>query len=222
MQGEVLAADTGTHMNYQSSNDVTVKPLDPLLPDPAKPVTPIDSTDPSGPVAGTGGSLSLDFASGFQFGEQAISTKNEIYYAQPQKYVDFDGVAKKGPNYVQVTDIRGTGAGWKLTVKQVAQFQTDEGQVLNGAELSFSQGEVISNLATDLSPTAVTSFTLPINSEVPVVTANTEKGVGTWLYRFGSDEISGGKSVVLQVPGKTVKYAKKYQTALTWTLKDVP
>lgn len=216
------ADDTNTHMNYQSGGGSAIKPLDPLLPDPTKPVIPVDPTDPTGPSAGTGGSLSLDFASGFQFGNQAISTKNETYYALPQEYTDFDGTKKKGPNYVQMTDVRGTGAGWQLSVKQNGQFQTSEAQKLEGAELQFKNGEMISNLSRTYAPIASTTIEMPLDAEIDVVTANSEKGIGTWLYRFGSDESSGGRSVQLTVPGSSVKYAKKYQTSLTWSLKNVP
>lgn len=217
----VQADDTETHMNYQSGG-TTIQPLDPLLPDPTKPVVPIDPTNPTGPPAGTGGSLSLDFASGFQFGSQPISTKDKIYYALPQEYTDFDGTKKKGPNYVQVTDIRGTGAGWQLSVKQNGQFQTDEGQQLKGAELRFNNGEMVSNLSSTYAPNANATIIMPLNAEVDVVTANSEQGIGTWLYRFGSDETSGERSIQLNVPGSSVKYAKKYQTSLTWSLKNVP
>lgn len=219
---KVEASDTATHLNYESSGGTLIKPLDPLLPDPTKPVAPIDPTDPSGPAPGTGGSLSLDFASSFQFGQQAISTTDEIYYAKTQEYITSDGTKAAGPNYIQVSDIRGTGSGWRLAVKQTTQFQTTDGQLLKGAELSFQQGELVSNLSADLAPTALLSFTLPINSEIDVITAQSEKGMGTWLYRFGSDATTGAKAISLHVPGKTVKYAKQYQTALTWTLKNVP
>lgn len=220
--GNAEASETATHLNYQSNEDALIKPLDPLLPDPAKPVSPVDPTDPNGPATGIGGSLSLDFASSFQFGQQAIYTKDKTYYAQAQEYVTAAGLKTSGPNYVQVTDIRGTGSGWRLAVKQTAQFQSATGKVLKGAELSFQQGEMVSNLSADLAPTAISSFTLPLNSEVDVITAQAEKGMGTWLYRFGNDEATGAKGISLRVPGKTVKYAQRYQTALTWTLKDVP
>ncbi|MBO0454185.1 WxL domain-containing protein [Enterococcus sp. MJM16] len=216
------ADDTDTHMKYQSGGGTSIKPLDPMLPDPAKPVIPVDPTNPTGPPAGTGGSLSIDFASGFQFGNQAISTKNQTYYAIPQEYTDFDGVKKKGPNYVQVTDIRGTGSGWQVSVKQNGQFQTAEAQTLEGAELQFKNGEMISNLSTTFAPNASGTVQMPLDTEIDVVTANSERGIGTWLYRFGSDESSGGRSVQLTVPGSSVKYAKKYQTSLTWSLKNVP
>lgn len=209
-------------MKLQSGGGTMIKPLDPLLPDPTKPVIPVDPTDPAGPPPGTGGSLSLDFASGFQFGNQAISTKDEIYSALPQAYTDFDGAKKQGPNYIQVTDVRGTGAGWQLSVKQNGQFQTTEAQKLAGAELLFKNGELVSNLSTAYRPTASATFELPLDTEINVVTANREQGLGTWIYRFGSDEASGGDSVQLKVPGSSVKYAKRYQTSLTWSLKDVP
>lgn len=216
------AEDTNTHMKYQSGGGTTTKPLDPLLPDPTKPVVPVDPTNPVGPPAGTGGSLSLDFSSSIQFGNQAISTKDETYYAHAQEYTDFDGVKKKGPNYVQVTDVRGTGSGWKLGVKQSGQFQTSESQKLNGAELIFTQGGMISNLSNAYAPVASSGFSLPLDAEINVITADTDKGFGTWLYRFGTNEATGGQAIQLKVPGKTVKYAKKYQTTVTWTLKDVP
>lgn len=221
-QKAVLADTTDTHMKYQSGGETTVKPLDPLLPDPLKPVVPVDPTNPAGPMEGTGGSLSFDFASSFQFGSQVISTKDETYYALPQEYTDFDGTKKKGPNYVQVTDVRGTGSGWQLSVKQNGQFQTAEAQKLAGAELWLKNGEMISTLSDSYAPSAKETIEMPLDSEVNVITANNEQGIGTWLYRFGSDETSGGRSVQLNVPGSSVKYAKKYQTSLTWSLKDVP
>lgn len=217
----VHADDSDTHMNYQRGGAI-VKPLDPLLPDPTKPVVPVDPTDPAGPPVGTGGSLSLDFASSFQFGNQAISTKDKTYYALAQEYTDFDGTKKKGPNYVQVTDVRGTAAGWELSVKQNGQFQTAEAQELKGAELIFNQGAMISNLSNTYAPSVNTTFDLPLDAEINVATANTDKGIGTWLYRFGTNETTGAQAIQLKVPGKSVKYAKKYQTSLTWTLKDVP
>ena len=44
------------------------------------------------------------------------------------------------PNYVQVTDTRGTWDGWTLTVAESDQFQNTSGEKLTGAELSFSKG----------------------------------------------------------------------------------
>lgn len=218
----VRAEDTNTTMSYQSGGGTPVSPLDPLLPDPLKPVKPIDPTDPMGPTPGTKGSLSLDFASSFQFGQQGIGTTDATYHAIAQKYIDNDGKTKEGPNYIQVTDVRGTAAGWSLSVKQSLQFQTPEGQLLKGAELSFKNGELVSNIPASYAPLCKQSFALPVNQEVTVVTANKEQGIGTWVYRFGSNEKNAVESINLTVPGKAVKYAKSYETRLTWSLKNVP
>ena len=81
---------------------------------------------------------------------------------------------------------------------------------------------MISNLSNAYAPVASSGFSLPLDAEINVITADADKGFGTWLYRFGTNEATGGQAIQLKVPGKTVKYAKKYQTTVTWTLKDVP
>ena len=43
------------------------------------------------------------------------------------------------PTYVQVTDKRGTLAGWKLTLSQPEQFKTATGEELVGAQLTFTR-----------------------------------------------------------------------------------
>ena len=45
--------------------------------------------------------------------------------------------SKEGPNYVQVTDNRGTEAGWSLKVKQEGQFKSTSGKELTGAAITF-------------------------------------------------------------------------------------
>ena len=90
-------------------NNGTTDPVDPV--DPTNPVKPVDPTDPSGPKPGTAGPLSIDYASSLDFGSQKITSKDEIYKAKAQKYLDKDNVEKTGPNFVQVTDNRGTEKG---------------------------------------------------------------------------------------------------------------
>lgn len=107
-------------------------------------------------------------------------------------------------------------------MKQNGQFQTAQSQELKGAKLTFKNGEMVSNLSSAYSPLANGTFELPLDTEVDVVTAANDKGIGTWLYRFGSDQSTGSSSIQLTVPGSSVKYAKKYQTSLTWSLKNVP
>lgn len=193
---------------------------------PTYPVDPTNPEDPKPPVdpnPGTPGPLAIDFASSFKFGEQIISTKNETYYAAAQTFTDGD----TGPNYVQVTDKRGTFEGWTLSVAQSGQFataDTDGSKELTGAALTLGNGEVDS--VTDLAykpGTVAAETTLVPDQKVELVAANTDQGMGTWVYRFGNKEnTNADASVALSVPGKTPKMAKQYSTTLNWSLETIP
>lgn len=87
-------------------------PVNPNKPDPTLPVFP-QNPDGSKPNPGGNGSLTIDFASSFDFGNHKISNKDQTYLAKAQKYFDSEFLT---PNYVQVTDRRGTFAGWNLKV----------------------------------------------------------------------------------------------------------
>lgn len=217
------AADYGANGKIIFVPDTSVNPpVDPTNPDTAKPVVPIDPTNPLGPKPGTSGPLSIDYASSFQFGEQVISTVDKVYYAAIQKFAD----ANTGPNYVQVTDKRGTLEGWSLSVKQNSQFATADRDELIGAKITLKNANIVSDLSsyTELIPSTVNPevVLVPDGSEQIVVTADAKQGVGTWVYRFGSDSQTGATSVELAVPGKTVKRAAQYSTTMTWILQTIP
>lgn len=61
------------------------------------------------------------------------------------------------PTYVQVTDKRGTLAGWKLTLSQPEQFKTATGEELVGAQLTFTKAEAASMVDEKYKPTEVSS-----------------------------------------------------------------
>ncbi|MBP2099134.1 WxL domain-containing protein [Enterococcus rivorum] len=213
--------DTNGVVKFKADTSVT-PPVDPTNPDPENPVTPVDPTNPSGPNPGTAGPLSIDYASSFQFGEQTISTVDKVYYAAIQKFAD----DTTGPNYVQITDKRGTLEGWSLSVKQNSQFKTAASNELTGAKITLKNAGVASDLDSDttLVPSTVKSEVVlnPDGSEQTVVTAAENQGVGTWVYRFGNDATQGATSVELEVPGKTVKRAEQYSTTMTWVLQTIP
>ena len=114
---EADAASTGGdytsngYVNFAEGDNTGINPVDPL--DPSVPVGP---TNPDGtdPTPGTGGALSIDFASSLSFGTQKISSKDATYFAHAQwisKDKDGSAVDMTRPNYVQVTDTRGTWDG---------------------------------------------------------------------------------------------------------------
>lgn len=224
----VHAEDTTPDANYTSNGVITFEadntktdPLNPENPDPENPTQPEDpTTDDGNPEDGTDGPLSIDYASSFQFGTQKITTADKDYYAQLQKYKN--GVAD-GPNYVQVTDKRGSQKGWNLSVTQNGDFKTSDGDILDGASLSLNNGIISSNTDAAYSPEVVkVNNTLVADAKTPLMKADVKKGMGTWMYRFGTDATEGATSVKLSIPGKSVKLAKQYSTTLTWTLSDTP
>ncbi|WHA09363.1 WxL domain-containing protein [Enterococcus montenegrensis] len=219
-----LAADGA---NYDSNGIITftpntdpTNPVDPI--NPVDPVEPVDPTDPAGPNPGTAGPLSIDYASSLDFGSQKITSKNEVYKAKAQKYVDKDAVEKTGPNFVQVTDNRGTEAGWTLQMKQNNQFKTADNEELTGAEIVFKNGHVVT-ASDSAAPTGqATIIADPSGALQDVMSATAGQGAGTYLLDWGTDATTAAESIELSVPGATTKYAKKYTTTFTWVLTDAP
>lgn len=210
-------------------------PLDPENPDPEKPVNPIDPTDPDGPNPGTNGPLSIDYASSLDFGKNRISNEDQVYFARAQAY---QGNQKDTPNFVQISDNRGTNGGWTLTVKQDDQLTSTTqtlNNVLTGAQITLADPTVNSNAQNVVAPDAKDNIALVPGQESVVTTAKAGAGAGTWATYWGAVEevnevdengdaqkVNITKAIQLAVPGATPKDAVKYQTKLVWTLTDVP
>ncbi|MCU4733701.1 WxL domain-containing protein [Bacillus cereus] len=218
-------------------DDGTTGPIDPENPDPNNPVDPWDPSTPKHePSPGSDGPLSLDYVSSLEFGKNKITNKDEVYYANPQylwneDHTDVDLTTAR-PNFVQVSDKRGTNAGWSLTVKQEGQLKNEntKNKELTGAEITFAQSTPVSNIENVTAP-KVMDFTLdPNGASSKVMVASNGSGAGTWVDRFGSaekvtidgEQVLKNKAITLSVPGKTPKDAAKYETKLTWTLTDAP
>lgn len=213
---------------YESKGVITftpsVDPTDPVDPnDPSSPIKPIDPINPeTEPTPGTKGPLSIDYASTLDFGTQKITSKDEVYMAKAQKYLTKDKQEKNGPNFVQVTDNRGTEAGWTLQVKQNGQFKTADSKELTGAEVVFKNGNVVTASAS-AKPTGQAKITTDTDGSLQnVMAAKVGQGAGTFLHNWGTDAETAAKSIELHVPGATTKYAKEYSTTFTWVLTDAP
>lgn len=219
-----FAADGGNYdsngvITFTPNTDIT-NPVDPV--DSTNPVTPVDPTDPTGPKPGTAGPLSIDYASSLDFGTQKITSKDEVYKAKAQKYLDKDNNEKTGPNFVQVTDNRGTEAGWTLQMKQNSQFKTTDAEELTGAVITFKNGNVVT-ASDSAKPTGQATIVAdPSGALKNVMAAKDGQGAGTYLLDWGTDAATAAESIELSVPGSTTKYAKKYSTTFTWVLTDTP
>lgn len=220
---EVAKRNTDAQIIFKENNDL-VDVVDPI--DPSAPVNPIDPIDPSAPVEpGTPGPLSLDFASSLNFGTQKISSMDKTYFAAAQKLKNQAGEETEKPNYVQLTDNRGTLAGWTLSVKQDGQFKTTDGKVLTGAKITFMNAQQASVSDSTEPSTLVEEFDLTADGTGAVnnvFAAKKNEGAGTRIYRFGDDS-SKNSSIKLDVPGKTTKLKDApYKTKIVWTLSDIP
>ncbi|MGM0126381.1 hypothetical protein IGI37_003810 [Enterococcus sp. AZ194] len=192
-------------------------PLDPLNPNPYSPIDPVNPF-PELPTVGTGGDLSIDFISNFQFGQHFVTTKETDFFAQPQALSD----GSKRPNFIQITDVRGSGTGWRLTAIQ-SPFETEFNEVLRGAALSFEHTSVVADRPSENGPTlSAATIDFIVNEETPIATAEISKGMGTWLIRMGQTEEEASRSVKLNLPNDSTKMKKTYTTKIQWILKDTP
>lgn len=217
----VASADEAT---YDSTGTITYTPsTDPTNPvDPTDPTQPASPENPDGtlPNPGTAGPLSIDFASSFDFGTQKITSSDMTYTAAAQKFAD----GTTGPNYVQVTDNRGTLAGWSLSVTQNAQFSTGStgtGSELDGSQMILSKGHIVSASAAPADKYAAITALTPGVQSATILGATNDNGAGTNLLDFG-DASNADTAVSLTVPGATTKLSQAYTTDLTWTLSDTP
>lgn len=240
-----FAEDEGDYTRNIKSNGIIqftpdtnpTDPVDPNDPDPANPIKPWDPFTPNHEaVPGTAGPLSLDFASSLNFGNNKITNKDTIYYAEPQflwndDKSDFNPSSAR-PNYVQVTDKRGTNSGWTLTLQQQGQFKNEQtlNKELTGAALSFVNGKATSIIKDVAKPKTFDIIDLIPGETVNVMAAEKDAGAGTWVNYFGEIEtievegemVQKNKAISLFVPGTTAKDAVKYETELLWTLTDAP
>ncbi|AHI56615.1 WxL domain-containing protein [Listeria ivanovii] len=214
-----VTGDSKADITFKLGQNDPIDPLDPINPDPDEPITPDPDDEDGFPVTGP---LSIDYVSNIHFGDAKISGSAAVYNAKMDN-VNFSGTKKDVPNFVQVSDNRGSNEGWRLTVKQNGQFKADnvEKTELTGAELSLKELQATS-LSGNQAPTLVANTVLNPNGGVSVVaTAAKDKGMGTWSLSYG-DGTGTYDSIQLAVPSSTKKLEKAYKTTLTWELAEVP
>ncbi|EOB3445462.1 WxL domain-containing protein [Enterococcus faecalis] len=160
----------------------------------------VENQTSTGKVTFTAGALTLDAVPTLDFGDQAITTADQVYNA-------------KSESVATVTDLRGSSAGWNLTVKQETQLKTAQSEELQGAQLKLASG----TLETESNDTAtVSNGTLVPTVALKVLDASAGQGNGTFSAKWATT------GATLDVPGSTTKLAKAYTADLTWTLTDAP
>jgi hypothetical protein len=202
----VNSAISKNYIDFIPDEGIT-KPVDPVNPDEPAPPSPIDPIDPDNGGTGNSGSLTLDYVSNIQFGTQKIMSGNTTYNAN-----------NKDP-YVQVSDKRGTGEGWVLTAK-ASELKNSTGESLQGAELTFKNGQVKSQSSNVSEPPTAYDVTFDNSDSKKFMEAPLETGRGTWLDVFsGSD--GDNSNVQLKVLAGSAE-AESYSGTVTWELTDAP
>lgn len=212
-EGSALATTSSVGISdakvkFDAGDGVVTPPVNPKNPD-LEPNNPIDPTDPDNSGTGKKGPLSVDYISNLKFGQHKISGKTITY-----------NVLNEDP-FIQVTDLRGAGDGWKLSAK-MSPFKSKENQELKGASLSIKRGQVKAGSSTNISAPPFNSDVVFNNSENKLVMSAKDKaGRGTWLTVWsGKDQAN--ESIQLNVLAGTPEANTDYTSAITWSLEDAP
>lgn len=177
--------------------------------------TDFNNYDPDNPTDGVvtdnPGPLSLDYVTNLDFGNRTIRSQ-ESYFSTTDV------------PFVQVTDNRGTAAGWDLTA-QLSTFTINGGSVetLQGASIALNNGQVASPYSSIAPPTAAQTVTLSSGgASSEVVTAGAGTGYSTWIVEWadgGNDGVN--ENVVLTVPS-SAQTVGNHTATITWVLSDTP
>ncbi|MFC6181690.1 WxL domain-containing protein [Lactiplantibacillus daowaiensis] len=212
---ENRSGKTTVHASF-TQGDKNINPIDPAHPD-------NDTTTIANNGAQAGGGLSLVYITNvLDFGSHPLDILHDQSY--PANYQDpnkRDNNANtdallNGKAVVEVSDVRGTNAGWQLSVNGEPLKGTD-GTTIDGATLSVNNGSVSTPLKT--SETNGVNLSKVTNalaaSSTPLLTAPMNKGAGLTIAQVDPSDIK------LNIPANQAK-SQGYDTTVTWNLGDLP
>lgn len=211
------ASAAGTETSKASTNgSVTFVPgegTDPV--DPTNPVDPTDPGDGGGGETGDKGPLAIVYATkAVNFGLD--ETKDGQYAVSQTVPVSAKSQDLKGSNFIslQVGDVRGTSAGWTLSVS-ANQFTSAKSGELAGATLLLGEGtNVLAGGATG-TPAVAAQVDNAIGAGGTVLSAAPTTGAG-----LNADKIRADK-MTLTIPAGSAQ-TDTYTTTLNWSLSDTP
>lgn len=156
---------------------------------------------------GEKGDLTIDLVSHLDFGQMKLDSKTQTLKAnqtRQQKYVV----------KTQVTDKRGQGSGWTLSVAQTKTLTNEHSQELKGAAITFPEAELSTGNPT-LEAAPLAKGIVLTSTPQPIMIAAKDSGMGSWLSGFTKENAPS-----LKVPSGN--YVGSYQGELTWSLIDAP
>lgn len=192
------------------------------------------------------GTLRVDFLSNLKFGEQDITTGVGQFNASATNGTNKDGEAVKRGNFIQVTDKRGnSNQGWTLSAEVTKAFTNTAGDVLDGAEITYTLPYVNSSQKAANFPVATSNATLETTgsnkSAVEMAKADAGKGWGAYTIEYGRPALDaagdvveeGGSGVIatpatmdtavsLKVPANSpLDITSAYVAEITWTIAEL-
>ncbi|GAB3064288.1 WxL domain-containing protein [Salinicoccus sesuvii] len=205
------AAESEADITFTEGEE-TPDVLDPTTPEETYDPDSGTPGDPTNPPTGNSGPLTLDYVSSFEFGSHSIEASTQTYESTTLR------------PFIQVTDRRGTGAGWNVTA-EMSSFTTgeEESVSLPGALLTLS-GTSLTTTSSSGAPTV--SDTIALSSDgtaASVVSAGENTGLGSWLARWFPSTAGAtiNDNVELQVPAGAATLGDHTAT-ITWTLENTP
>ncbi|UNM89472.1 WxL domain-containing protein [Vagococcus sp. CY52-2] len=212
--------------NGQINSEATIT-VNPGAKEPTKPENP---DTPSGET-GQSGPLSIDNVIVFNFKDMNLSGRTQKISLKN------DGAESIAKRNIQVTDTRGTGAGWNLQIKQseLTDSTTNPGttNTLRGAYITLNNGSVVAG-----SDNAVAQddagITPTLNEYAPnaenknsfqkIITAEKGQGMGTFKVFYNKDATGLEKDVAddIQLVVPSGNMVGTYQGTVTWALSDSP
>lgn len=173
------------------------------LPFSAQAATEADSGRTTASVVFSQGNLQLDAAPVLDFGDHTIDVGEPDY-------------ASQGAGNIRVTDARGTGDGWRLTVR-LSPFDNAGNITLRGAKITV-EGATVTPYGHTVGTPPTVSPVLTINTDnqdVTVLSAEQHAGRGVWDSAWPAD----GTTLVTK-PG-TADLGTSTAIML-WSLQDAP
>ncbi|AVK61522.1 WxL domain-containing protein [Lactobacillus sp. CBA3605] len=192
-------------------------------------VTPVDPTDPDTPSTGgdgnnggtAGSGLSLIYVTNkLDFGSHAIDVLNSNTYAA--NYTNAEDATTNANTsalwgnkaVIEVSDTRGTNAGWSLQVSGSA-LKSESGDTIEGGTLALPVGDVTNSGSNGANGAKSVAVTNALGTATNVLTAANTMGAGVTVDQLDPSDVK------LTVPANTAK-AEAYSTTVNWSLTDTP
>jgi len=121
----------------------------------------------------------------------------------------------------EVSDTRGTNAGWQVTVKS-SVLKSEAGDTLNGATITLggdSANTIIKNTAGSVAKGANAVLSTGAQTSTPIYTADNGVGAGTTAMQLDASDITLGS---LPANIKASETGTAYTGQLDWTLSATP